>query len=320
MDDQPETAQVAPNQSDNTGPTLASGINHEPIASPTQPQPAQATNQLPDNITLDNVAAGYTSFILKHWWLAGIILIVSIVIAIKLLVVGIFILMIALIVSQTLYEKSLFKAFANSNHFDFQKKADLTNQTGLIFTIGHAREFSDIVSGRYADSTFMLFLYEYTIGYGRSSQSFHRAVMSIKYNQPLPAFVLRRHSFFQILEEEGESLRSHGYTEKINLEGDFNRHFQVFIRPDSQIDVLSILTPDVMQMLIGLDKYEIEATQEGNFYIYCKNYISKKQQLVDVYKILETVKSKIDSYVNREEIMARNDPTPITPQKNIIAG
>lgn len=109
-----------------------------------------------------------------------------------------------------------------------------------------------------------------------------------------------------MLADEGESLKSSGYTEKIELEGDFSDHFQVYIILNSQIEVLTILTPDIMEILKALDKYEVELTNAGMLYVYCRGYITKKQSLLDLYKIIESVTVSIGRYALRQKQLHQN--------------
>jgi hypothetical protein len=282
--------------------------------------PAANTGDIAGGISLDNVDAGFGAFARRKWWVivlsvvGTIVLTVILVIAKTNFVFGILPLVGGIGYLRKNYENSLFGAFAVSNHFNYQKNGTLLNQLGIIFSIGRDRRFYDIVSGTYQNWDFNLFMYKYTIGYGRNSQTYDRAVMEVNFNIELPSFVLRRHKIMGILEEEGESLRRFGYTEKINLEGDFNKHFEVFIKPNSQVDVLSILTPDIMEILIGLDKYELELTPNGIFYVYCRGYISNKESLIDIYKIVEAITEKIGSYAKQEKVLNQvsgNQPAPI---------
>ncbi len=219
---------------------------------------------------------------------------------------GLICLIIAIVFSRQFYEKDLFKAFARVNTFNYQKVDASLGLTGFIFSIGRDQIYKDVVSGTYQKWPFLLFMFEYTVGYGRTSHNYDRAVMAVNFNTPLPAFVLRRHKMFQLLEEEGESLKSYNYTEKITLEGDFADHFEVYIRPNSQVDVLTILTPDVMQLLVNLDKYEIEMTSDGSFCVYCHGLITKTQSLLEMYQIVEAVSQKLARDATRTQVILRN--------------
>jgi len=279
------------------------------IEQPQNQKPSTSTNTTPitqpnNGINLDDVESGYTIFLRKRWWFVLILALVSVGLGFISPPYGIALFIIVIASSRYFYENDLFHAFADTNHFNYQKKGQLVGQTGLIFNIGHGIKFKDIVSGVYQDHPLLLFIYDYTIGYGKGSHSYHRAVISINFGKSLPAFTLRRHRILQILDEEGESLRSKGFTEKVNLEGDFNKHFQVFIRPNTQDDVLSVLTPDIMEMLIGLDKYEVEATDNGDLNVYSSSYITKKQGLIDVFNVIKALSPKIGNFVSRQKAIS----------------
>lgn len=191
-------------------------------------------------------------------------------------------------------EVDIFEAFALSNGYQYQKDGQLSEQTGIMFYISNANMYQNVVYGTYQQWPFYLFNFNYTVGESaQNSHTYFRTVMTINFFTRLPAFFLRKHNVLQMLKEEGEALQSFGYTEKIELEGDFRDHFQVYIEPDTQDDVLAILTPDVMDMLVRLDKYEIEMTEAGDFYIYRHGYIKNQHELADIYVIVEAITQKL---------------------------
>lgn len=276
----------------------------------TASQQATPNSSTPD---LSHIESGYLSYLKKRWWAVIIIVLLALVIGVVNIIFGIVIVAIAITYTKLFYDNELFKSFAVSNNFSYQKKGSLENQNGLPFSVGWGHQFKDIVSGTYAQWPFQLFVYIYRIGAGRSQRTYHRAVMSVNYSTQMPAFVLRKHSFLGLVEEEGESLRSHGYTSEVSLEGDFSNHMRLYIRPNTQDDVLSIVTPDVMEILLKLEKFEIELTDTGVLYIYYHGYISNKQDLVDTYSILEALTTKISRYVNRQrELRSTSTQQPST--------
>jgi len=281
-------------------------LNPAPVQQPSSPSPINISN-----VSFKGVESSFNIFLLKRWWLILLGLAASVGMAAGLEqantdpLYGVIPLVLVLAYLKKVYEYRLFAQFAKVNNYTYSKKGTLEGQTGQIFSLGHSQKYSDIVSGQYASWAFLLFMYKYTIGYGRGSTTYRRAVISVNFNTPLPTFVLRRHKVLQMLEEEGESLKRSGYSEKVNLEGDFNKHFEVYIKPGTQDDVLSILAPDVMETLIGLDKYEIEMTSNGTFYVYCHGYLTKKQSLINIYTILGRVTTTIGRYANRERELHR---------------
>lgn len=263
-------------------------------------------------LNLNVVDSGFSTYLRKKILIIIPVVIVAVPLAWVNPVIPVFILVLLVGYFKSRYENNLFEGFANSNNFTYQKKGVIPDQIGHLFLVGHSHKISCVVSGGYQNWPFLLFLYKYTIGYGRNQQTYHRAVITIDFNTNLPTFVLRRHSVLQLLNEEGDNIKSSGYTEKLELEGDFNKHFQVFVKPNTQPDVLTILTPDIMQILEGLDKYEIELAPLGRFYVYTFNYITKRQQLIDLYRAVGILTEKIGQIASREKTLRNQTLTNLS--------
>jgi hypothetical protein len=261
-------------------------------------QPALPTSHQENVPTLKNVSIVKSKPFVAS--LVGIVLLTVLTVVLVSPIIGFFVICLGIAGYVMFFSGDLFENFAKSNNYSFMPQGFVVNQTGLIFTIGYGPEFSDIVYGTYKDWPFGLFVYSYSIGDQEDGRRYARTVLEIDFTTALPAFVLRKHKLLQILEEEGESLQSHGYTEKVELEGDFDSYFQVFIRPDSQIEVLTILTPDVMELVMKLDRYEIELTEDGKLYVYFHSVAKRKEELENTYKIVGTLVPKIQAYIDRQ--------------------
>lgn len=285
------------------------------VNKPNSPSPSSTNNQL----ILDGVESGLSAFIKKRWLILIIIFVIAIVLGFVNPILTVFILLFGFYIARLSYVNNLFSAFAKANNFSFIQRGTVNDQTGIAFSIGHNITYSDIIEGIYKDWTFLLFMYHYQTGYGRDRHDYHRAVITLKFNGSFPAFVLRRHMILAVLQSEGESLRGNGYTQKLNLEGDFNKHFEVYIRPNTQDDVLSILTPDVMQIIKPLDQFEIELVEEGSLHVYSRTYITKKEDLINLYKIVELIAPKLVPYIDRQnrinQLQQTKTPTNTTPTK-----
>jgi hypothetical protein len=213
------------------------------------------------------------------------------------------ILMLGLIVMALLYvyPSNILKTFAQANGYDYLPEGFVDSQTGLIFSIGYGPDFKDIVYGLYGDWPFFLFIYSYSMGQEEDSKRYSRTVLHLNFQAELPALVLRKDNVLQMVVSEGESLKANGYNEKLDLEGDFDKHFQVFIRPDTQEEVLSVLTPDVMELVMQFEKCEIEITADGKLYVYYHSVVRHNQELINAYSIVEALTPKISAYINREQ-------------------
>jgi hypothetical protein len=291
-------------------------MDNQPIATPTPTPTPTVQSSVPvaanqpvatsnSAVSLDGVESSFSDYLVHKWYILVAIIIlmggfflVNPVISIVILVAGSY-------YFKSAYENNLFAAFAKANNFNYDHNGGIGPQAGLIFTIGHSQKSQDLVSGNYKNWPFQLYIYDYTVGYGRDQHTYNRAVFSVNFSITTPVFLLRRHKRFPILTEEGESLKSHGYTQKLGLEGNFDDHFQVFIQPNSQVEVLTVLTPNVMEVLLSLDKYEIELTANGVLYIYTPKYITKKQELIEVYQIVEALTDTISHFVEQQKLLGK---------------
>ena len=204
------------------------------------------------------------------------------------------------------FDKRLYSAFAKANNFNFNENGVEINPSGSIFNIGREIKFSDMVTGSYDQWPLLLYIYSYSIGYGKNKHTSTQTVMSIAFNCKLPSFMMQKPTSDSEIFKEfyDEIAKKFGGLQRVSLEGNFDKHFSVWINPGTQDDVLSILTPDVMELLLGLDQYEVELTKEGTLYIYSAKDITKKQQLKDMYSVVQTIIPKIARHVALQKNMA----------------
>lgn len=137
--------------------------------------------------------------------------------------------------------------------------------------------------------------------------------------QPLPSFVMCKtgtlHAIDMYLTEgRTEALATQGYTQQLRLEGSFNRYFRVFMRPNTELEVLSLLTPDIMELLLQLRQYEIELSDDSTLYVYSDDYLTKQEGLESMFRFVGMLASKISRYAAlRERIQDDSGYVDVTP-------
>lgn len=88
-----------------------------------------------------------------------------------------------------------------------------------------------------------------------------------------------------------------GHLEKLDLEGDFQEHFQLYKEKGSkdQVAILSILTPDFMQWLMSLDSaYDIEFVDEYIFVFSKAKTIADESVMRDMMRIAGDLLPRVD--------------------------
>lgn len=87
--------------------------------------------------------------------------------------------------------------------------------------------------------------------------------------------------------------------ERISLEGDFNKYFQLFSPEGYRELTLSILTPDVMQVLIDTNRrYDVQIQGNKLFVISHRPLRKNSQRIKDIEKILKALLPEIDHKSN----------------------
>lgn len=131
-------------------------------------------------------------------------------------------------------------------------------QDGFGFRGGFTRtsvDYDMAYQAKVGGNDVVFFQYQYTEYYydfdpqtgtqQERSETHYFIVLSAALVRTLPTILLLHHSFLSKLATFGE----HTGLQSLSLEGDFNQHFDTYITPDSQVEALSLLTPDTMELV-----------------------------------------------------------------------
>lgn len=188
--------------------------------------------------------------------------------------------------------KKLWTKFASDNNWKVGPANLAENYVPpTLNNIGHSRVLSDIIEGQYSDNSFRVFTYKYTVGSGKNSTTYNYTIMQLVLRKQLPSFIV-------------DSLRVSGVKnmpnefEKISLEGDFDKTFSLYAPKGAQTDVLSVISPDVMQTLISSNTMQ-DVQCEGGFVWFMQSGDKRgKTLLPDLFK---AVNSLADEFAHREK-------------------
>ncbi|HSX43877.1 MAG TPA: hypothetical protein VLE69_01080 [Candidatus Saccharimonadales bacterium] len=211
-------------------------------------------------------------FTFKRWplyaWL-NVALIILILISVAFQVItAIYLIAIPLILSAratTKFKDSRWLQFAADNGWLVGSADETLSLPPSLENLGHSAHFSPVVNAVINGFHCYLYEYNYTVGYGRSSQTFYATIADFLANTALPPFIL----------DAKMKNSTHGHNpsnyKKLDLEGDFNKYFQLYVPKGDEIDALTILTPDVMQTLIANNQTE-DVETAGNSSFVIANY------------------------------------------------
>ncbi|MCL2451791.1 hypothetical protein FWD20_02870 [Candidatus Saccharibacteria bacterium] len=157
--------------------------------------------------------------------------------------------------------------FALDNQAYFSAAKTTPPSQPIMFNIGHRRIQTNTFVFHDGAS---LAKYQYTTGSGKNQQTHFFNYMQITLPRQVP------HLFINGKKNAVNPNTFEYKVEKLKLEGDFSKHFDLLVPPGYQRDALQILTPDVMAALIDFGKeYDFELIG-SELYIYQSGMFSKE--------------------------------------------
>lgn len=171
------------------------------------------------------------------------------------------------------------KHFAEKMHWKYSQYGAMNSVSGSLFSIGHSQSIFDEVEGIWDNHPTRLFFYRYTVGSGKSAQTYNFTVFEMTFDIDLPNILLYKASQFW----EGWGKK------ELKLEGDFYKYFRLYAPEDYGIEVLQLFTPDVMADLIDKCKdYNLEFCK-NKIYIYSDKIIYKQKNLQALFEAAEHI-------------------------------
>ncbi|HOA86523.1 MAG: hypothetical protein GX871_02340 [Microbacteriaceae bacterium] len=137
--------------------------------------------------------------------------------------------------------------FSRANHLRYVPGLGAPALPGMIFTLGHSRQASDLVRGD--QPRFVEFAnYRYTTGSGKNQSTHTWGYVAIKLDVPLPHIVLDAKGNNSLF---GTNLPvSLDREQRLRLEGDFDRFFSLYCPEGYETDALYLFTPDIMARFV----------------------------------------------------------------------
>ncbi|WP_431278192.1 hypothetical protein [Leifsonia poae] len=182
--------------------------------------------------------------------------------------------------------------FARANGLAYSPVADAPGYAGAIFHEGSARRILDrltATAGRYFD----VGNYEYTTGSGKSRQVHRWGYLAVQLDRPMPHLLLDAKSnngLFGATNLPDVFARS----QRLSLEGDFDRYFTLYCPAKYQRDALYFLTPDLMALFIDeAQAFDVEVVDDWMFVYSSAPFRMTDASVVRrLFRILATVGAK----------------------------
>ncbi len=161
------------------------------------------------------------------------------------------------------FKNGVWERFAAVNDWPINTVLDPATLIPLSLQFGHDQAYSPVITAVLGDVDADMFVYQTTTGSGKSQQTFVFTLARVTLPTTLPhVLLLAKGNLWGSLRQE---FVNH---ETLSLEGDFNDYFTLQIEKGQEVNVLEILTPDVMQTLVNLSqKEDVEIMVDGLYFI-----------------------------------------------------
>lgn len=193
-------------------------------------------------------------------------------------------------------EQSL-QAFATQNNFQYTPIVKDPQLSGSLFSVGDTRRAVNIISGALNGYGFRTYEYYYETGSGKRRATHDAMVFEITLPRVVPQFVI---------DSEIEDVIPVAYekSQKIELEGDFHKYFDLYAPDTYGVTALTLLAPDTMAVLMEHAVLcDVEIVQ-SSLYFYWPQPVANRQQYETIFATASAVLGKIGEKLSRADIYA----------------
>ncbi|HSE61499.1 MAG TPA: hypothetical protein VLA88_04360 [Candidatus Saccharimonadales bacterium] len=210
--------------------------------------------------------------------------------------------------SMKAHNKTAYQAFADANHFTYKEDGSKDDHgPGTLFIHGHSPKTSDVITGTRPDGlAFCLFHHHYDTGSGKSRTTHQATVVRITLRRILPHMVIDSHV-------EGGANNSSvlpiafDRSQRIELEGDFNKYFSCYAPDTYGVSLLTIIGPDAMWALMEhAAACDIEII-DNNLYFYWPHTANSRSEYETIFNTINGVLKEIGSKLTTADIYATKE-------------
>lgn len=192
-------------------------------------------------------------------------------------------------------QNKIWQQFAESNGWEvtsgYDALVDIVPPS--LLNAGRGRLLSDIVHAQIVGKSCDVYMYEFRVGSGRSTRTYFCTVARAELPKEFPHFILDSKRT-KVVRDFSDT------TARVELEGHFHKYFSLRYPPNTQIDALSVITPDVMQTLIDSNAdQDIEVCGRYVYFMLHTDHRSPE----DLPKLLGSVQTLLDEFLHKAKTL-----------------
>lgn len=192
------------------------------------------------------------------------------------------------------YHAEFMHNYATANNLQYQPTGNSEGRHGKLFSHDKKGKLSNLVSGSILGLPSDLFNYSFETSYGKNTVMHTVTALQINFPGLLPHFTVleRNESIDSILR-----WRTGEYEHE--LEGDFYKYFKLYVSDLEEIEILEILTPEIMAFMIDEAKHLSFEFAENQLFIYQDHYIVDSVELDKFNTLARMLVSRLQKRISR---------------------
>lgn len=193
------------------------------------------------------------------------------------------------------YHADFMRSFALAQKLEFKAVGTKDGRHGKLFT--HLRsdyQLFNVISGTIHGLPAELFNYEYKSGIGKSKVTHTVTALQITFKGLLPQFsVIEKNETIDSIVFPRSGQYAH------ELEGDFFKYYRVYVTHNQEIEILEILTPEIMAFLIDEGKNFSFEFVENQLFVYQNHYIANVKDLEAFTMLARLLLGRLQKRISR---------------------
>lgn len=177
--------------------------------------------------------------------------------------------------------------FTHDNKFTFEPVINYFQDNGLVFDGSVDGTLFNRYAGIYRGREFWIGNYSYRPSEGEKPR--YAGIISVNLPKNLPNVFIdsKKNNFLGINSLD----KFYSKKQVLQLEGDFNNYFTIYVPQDYQKDALYFLTPELMALLVDYGQdYDIEVINNTLKFYRMNGFITYNEQvLTEIFKLIEVL-------------------------------
>lgn len=192
------------------------------------------------------------------------------------------------------YHAEFMHNFAIANNLAYQAEGQTAGRYGKLFIHPREGRLFNIVAGTILGLPAELFNYEYKSGTGKYSVTHSITGLQITFKGLVPQF-----SVIEKRETIDSILRPRPGQYAHDLEGDFFKYYKLYVTDNQEIEILEILTPEIMAFMIDKSKHFSFEFVENQLFIYQNHYIANSKDLTAFVTLARMLLERLQKRIGR---------------------